>query len=78
MYLAEALSADIPVYVLRSRASRHPDCGQETLHQMAAYFASLMQEVQPRGRRPAQHSRPDKAAGRWEPPALNIKTWPIL
>ena len=30
------------------------------------------------GRRPAQHSRPDKAAGRWEPPALNIKTWPIL
>ena len=49
MYLAEALSADIPVYALQSRASRHPDCGQETLRQMAAYFASLMREVQPRG-----------------------------
>ena len=49
VYLAEALSADIPVYALRSRASRHPDCGQETLRQMAAYFASLMREVQPRG-----------------------------
>jgi thioesterase domain-containing protein len=49
VYLAEALSADIPVYALQSRASRHPDCGQETLRQMAAYFASLMREVQPRG-----------------------------
>jgi amino acid adenylation domain-containing protein len=49
VYLAEALSADIPVYALRSRASRHPDCGQETLRQMAAYFASLMRQVQPRG-----------------------------
>ena len=49
MYLAEALSADIPVYALQSQASRHPDCGQETLRQMAAYFASLMREVQPRG-----------------------------
>jgi hypothetical protein len=26
VYLAEALSADIPVYSLQSRASRHPDC----------------------------------------------------
>ena len=49
VYLAEALSADIPVYVLQCRTSRHPDCGQETLRQMAAYFASLMREVQPRG-----------------------------
>ena len=49
VHLAEALSAEIPVYALQSRASRHPDFGQETLRQAAVYFASLMREVQPRG-----------------------------
>ena len=49
VHLVAALSPDIPVHALQSRALRQPDLAGESFRETAAHFASLMRDVQPRG-----------------------------
>lgn len=49
VYLADALSEEIPLYALQTAAGARSCAGQETLRELARAFASRIQEVQPRG-----------------------------
>ena len=49
VHLAEALSAEVPVFALQTPALSKFDPGRPTLRELARYFADRIQEVQPRG-----------------------------
>ena len=49
IHVASAMSPDIPVRALQTRALREPHLAGESLTEAAAYYASLMKDEQPKG-----------------------------